>query len=314
MKQETRNKKQETSSTPLISVIVPVYNAEKTLRQCVDSILGQDYMDFELLLIDDGSMDNSPAICDDYAVKDLRVKVFHKLNGGVSSARNLGLDNALGEWITFVDSDDMVSKDYLNKVVDCSENLIVVGYWNLSPDGTRFGSKHIPSQNETPIVSDYLSSKLASFEMRGPYCKFYRRGLLKGISFHEDMKVAEDVCFVMDYLRNVKTLRILPESYYIFRCHELEAVDRYKTTVDYAINSLCHLKYSYNELVDIHHLSKKGFMSYIAFFKASSKNDWENNPFKWYGNNEIREFYKYVWHDLSLRQKMMMLGSFILKK
>ncbi len=299
---------------PLISVLVPVYNAEKTLRQCVDSILGQDFRDFELLLIDDGSKDDSPAICDEYAAKDIRVKVFHKQNGGVSSARNLGLENAQGEWITFVDSDDMVSNDYLNKVVDCSEDLVMVGYWNLSPDGTQFWSKHVPNHVETPIVSEYLSSKLASFEMRGPYCKFYRRELLKGVFFHEDMKVAEDVCFVMDYLKNVKTLRILPFRYYVFRCHEMEAIDRYKTTVDYAVNSLCHLKDSYKELVGVHHLSKRGFMNYIAFFKASSKNDWIGNPSKWYDNNAIREFYRYVWHDLSLRQKVKLLGSFMVKK
>ena len=89
----------------MVSIIVPVYNTEKFLHRCIDSILAQTYTDFELLLIDDGSKDSSGAICDEYAVKDARVRVFHKENGGVSSARNLGLDNAKGEWITFVDSD-----------------------------------------------------------------------------------------------------------------------------------------------------------------------------------------------------------------
>lgn len=96
------------STTPTISVIVPVYNAEKYLRRCIDSVLAQTYTDFELLLIDDGSIDKSGEICDEYARKDARVRVFHQENGGVSSARNLGLDNAKGEWITFVDSDDWV--------------------------------------------------------------------------------------------------------------------------------------------------------------------------------------------------------------
>lgn len=85
---------------PKISVIVPVYNTEKYLHRCVDSILAQTFTDFELLLIDDGSTDSSGAICDEYAQKDSRVRVFHKENGGASSARNLGLDNATGEWIT----------------------------------------------------------------------------------------------------------------------------------------------------------------------------------------------------------------------
>ncbi|MBR4996070.1 MAG: glycosyltransferase [Alistipes sp.] len=86
-----------------ISVIVPVYNTEKYLPRCVDSILAQTYTDFELLLIDDGSNDSSSAICDEYAQKDPRIKVFHKENGGVSFARNLGLDNAAGEYIILID-------------------------------------------------------------------------------------------------------------------------------------------------------------------------------------------------------------------
>lgn len=98
---------------PKISVIVPVYNTEKYLHRCIDSILAQTFTDFELLLIDDGSKDNSGTICDEYAAKDSRVRVFHKENGGVSSARNLGLDNAKGEWISFVDSDDYTDSYFL---------------------------------------------------------------------------------------------------------------------------------------------------------------------------------------------------------
>ena len=113
---ETRNLKLETSTLPLISVIVPVYNAEKTLQLCVDSILCQDCKDFELLLIDDDSKDSSSAMCDEYEAMDNRVKVFHKANGGVSSARNMGLDNARGEWITFVDSDDLITQGFFDSI------------------------------------------------------------------------------------------------------------------------------------------------------------------------------------------------------
>ncbi len=95
----------------MISIIVPVYNSEKYLDQCIQSILSQTYTDFELLLIDDGSTDSSGAICDKYAEQDSRVRVFHKENGGVSSVRNLGLDNAKGEWIGWVDSDDYIDAE-----------------------------------------------------------------------------------------------------------------------------------------------------------------------------------------------------------
>ena len=101
-------------TTPKISVIVPVYKAEAYLRRCVDSILAQTFQDFEVLLIDDGSPDRSGEICDEYARKDRRVRVFHKENGGVSSARNVGIEKALGTWIMFVDADDWLCADTIS--------------------------------------------------------------------------------------------------------------------------------------------------------------------------------------------------------
>lgn len=101
---------------PAISVIVPVYNVEKYLNRCIDSILNQTFTDLEVLLINDGSRDKSGEICDEYVLKDSRVRVFHKENGGVSSARNIGLDNARGEWITFVDSDDWIEQTMYSEI------------------------------------------------------------------------------------------------------------------------------------------------------------------------------------------------------
>lgn len=109
------------NTMPKISVIVPVYNAEKYLHRCIDSILAQTFIDFELLLINDGSKDNSGKICDEYAAKDNRIRVFHKENGGVSSARNLGLDNAKGEWVTFVDSDDWIEPTMYKDMYECAK-------------------------------------------------------------------------------------------------------------------------------------------------------------------------------------------------
>lgn len=100
--------------SPVVSIIVPVYNAKKTLKRCINSIINQSYKDWELLLVDDGSTDDSSIICDEYAQQDRRIRVFHKQNGGVSSARNVGLDNAIGEWVTFIDSDDWIEKRMLN--------------------------------------------------------------------------------------------------------------------------------------------------------------------------------------------------------
>ena len=111
----------------IVSIIVPVYNAEKFLRRCIDSILAQTFTDWELLLIDDGSKDASGNICDEYATKDGCIRVFHKENGGVSSARNLGLDHAKGEWVTFVDSDDYIEENFLKSFEGNLDADLVVG-------------------------------------------------------------------------------------------------------------------------------------------------------------------------------------------
>lgn len=105
------------SGRPEISIIVPVYQVEKYLNECIDSILAQTFTDFELILVDDGSPDNCPALCDAAAKRDSRVRVIHKQNGGVSTARNAGLDAAQGNWIAFVDSDDTVEPEYLEKCI-----------------------------------------------------------------------------------------------------------------------------------------------------------------------------------------------------
>ena len=120
---------------PKISVIVPVYNAEKYLPRCIDSVLTQIFTDFELLLIDDGSIDESGKICNEYADNDKRIRVFHKENGGVSSARNVGLDKAIGEWITFLDSDDSLFADFFSSfagLLDSNVDFVTSSFVNES--------------------------------------------------------------------------------------------------------------------------------------------------------------------------------------
>lgn len=127
----------------MISIIVPIYNREKYLSECIDSILVQSYSDFEVLLIDDGSTDRSGEICDEYAQKDARIRVFHKENGGVSSARNVGLDNVQGEWVCFVDSDDTIAANYL-------EVLLKAAVENEA-DSSMGGFRYINSDKKVEI-------------------------------------------------------------------------------------------------------------------------------------------------------------------
>ena len=117
-----------------VSVVVPVYNVEKYLDRCITSISNQTYPDFELILVDDGAGDSSGSICDAWAEADARIRVFHKENGGLSDARNYGIDYAKGEYITFVDSDDYIDRDYLSILVGRvreygAQNACVSGIW-----------------------------------------------------------------------------------------------------------------------------------------------------------------------------------------
>lgn len=192
--QSVAGKELETSSSPLISIIVPVYNAEKTLRQCVDSILSQDYRNFELLLIDDGSKDCSPAICDEYAANDFRVKVFHKPNGGVSSARNLGIDNAQGEWVTFIDADDYITDGYFEGVAEHDEDVLIKGYRKFDNNG-NVGGREADDLSGIPVISDFISQYVTDSLLRGPVFKFYKRTLIGDLRFLTDMKIGEDAWF-----------------------------------------------------------------------------------------------------------------------
>lgn len=197
-----------------ISVIVPVYNTEKYLHRCVDSILSQTFKDFELLLIDDGSTDKSGEICDEYAQKDERVKVWHKENGGVSSARNIGLDAAKGEWVTFSDSDDKLEEDWLSTF---SKNMngydaVVSGFNILTRNGTRPVAMKIHSENPV-LVADYLNrNHIFGFL----WCKCFQRSLIEKnrLRFNEKLFFLEDEDFVLRYWAESNKVKIVPRTTY----------------------------------------------------------------------------------------------------
>ena len=194
--------------SPKISVIVPVYNTEKYLRRCVDSILAQTYTDFELLLVNDGSTDGSGAICDEYATRDQRVRVFHKNNGGVSSARNLGLDNACGEWITFADSDDYVYPNWLtifNFDINNDYNLLCQGIETskrLKKSASDEGSVSF-GINYTGNVQCGLEQLLLERILGYPVIKTFKRKLIEArcVRFDTMLKYREDEKFILDYVR-----------------------------------------------------------------------------------------------------------------
>lgn len=297
----------------LLSVIVPVYNAEKTLRQCVDSILGQDYRNFELLLIDDGSKDSSPEICDEYSQTDNRVKVFHKPNGGVSSARNVGISKARGEWLTFIDADDYITDGYFDGVVGQNEDVLIKGYHKFDHSGIVSG-KEAEDLLGIPAFSDFLSQYVTDSLLRGPVFKFYKRSLIGDLRFLTDMKIGEDAWFVFNYLARCKSFAVLPKGKYMVRLAEEPDEVKYAVTVDYAVRSLQYLKDAYDGLVQTHHINKGIFLSYIGYFKRISQAGWLQDNAKWYDNPDVKALYDYVWPALSVKQKARLTIARVLKR
>lgn len=199
-----------------ISVIIPVFNAEKYLTRCIDSLLSQSYKNFELLLVNDGSTDNSGEICNKYAHNDNRVVVIHKDNGGASSARNEGIEKSVGEYICFVDSDDYVDNDYLY-------NFMKVEYLNI--DKSVFiiqGLKYEMSGNITKYIHfkegiynhDNFSELITDNKIMFygyPFCKLYYKQILEkySVRFNEKIHFSEDLLFMLEYLKYIKNVKTL---------------------------------------------------------------------------------------------------------
>lgn len=296
----------------MISIIVPVYNAEKTLRECVDSILCQGYRDFELLLIDDGSKDISPAICDEYVEKDSRVKAFHKNNGGVSSARNFGIENACGKWITFIDADDYITQDFFDGVCKRNEDIIIKGYQKFDKEGET-SNMHLTDSRKQSSFKELLNQYITDSLLRCPWAKFYKKSVIGDLRFLTEMKIGEDAWFVFKCLERCKSYAVVPNGEYMVRLAEQPDEVKYAISVDYAVQSLRYLQDAFDGLVNTHHIDKSLFLHYIGYFKRISKNDWGNDKQKWYGNKEVKALYTYVWPALSFKQKLRLMAARMMK-
>lgn len=225
---------------PAISIIVPVYNVEKFLHRCVDSILSQSFTDFELILVDDESPDNCPAICDDYSKKDSRVIVIHQKNTGVSGARNAGIEAANGEYLYFCDSDDYLSIDYVGKLYlkICSEkaDMVSAGYTAFDEEGVQLYSR---SQVEGDYYLETLDDRYNFIAKKvllsgigwEVYTKLFKHSLINKyrIRFCETCgNFAEDMGFVIEYLLICSKVNVIEEKdyYYIKRNGSMMAVSR----------------------------------------------------------------------------------------
>jgi glycosyltransferase involved in cell wall biosynthesis len=218
-----------TLSAPSISIIIPVYKAERYLANCIDSILAQTYSDFELLLIDDGSPDKSGNICDEYALNYSCIRVIHKSNEGVSASRNLGIKEAKGEWICFIDSDDWIDKEAFKEIMNSiggkTVDLVIWGIRLISNTSTNDIS--VPSygfiNDKLHIIEFYIQADIKGY-FGSPCNKLYSSRLIKDnmITFDTTLSLFEDSKFNYNYYEHVNSVFAIKKSYYNYRLNHNE--------------------------------------------------------------------------------------------
>lgn len=264
---------------PTVSIIVPVYNAEKFLNRCVDSILGQEYRDFELILVDDGSRDMSGSICDAYAKTDERVVVIHKENSGVSDTRNQGIERAKGTYLQFVDSDDWLTPDATKLMVRAAEehgcDMVISDFYRVVGDMVS---------RKGDIESDCVIDReeFASFMMENPadyyygvlWNKLYRRDLVNrfGIRMDAEISWCEDFMFNLEYIRYAKVFYALhaPIYYYVKRKGSLASQGiNISKTVKMKLNVFEYYNNFYKHVLEEEDYEKNRLQVYRFFIDAA---------------------------------------------
>lgn len=226
--EEREINEKKNNQLPLVSVIVPVYNAEKYLKRCLDSIKKQTYSNLEILLVNDGSMDRSPYICDKYAANDERIHVIHQKNMGVSAARNAALEIFQGDYVTFVDSDDWVQENMVDAFVHAAyeyeASLITSVAIDRNPDGSENDI-----QAKTP-EKDLLIDIFSQFSFQEEYAhgvvwgSLYAKEIILGLRFAQDLYVGEDSLFFAQAVKRSKQLVFLEKRYYNYVIYEDSAL------------------------------------------------------------------------------------------
>ena len=269
---------------PEISIIVPVYKTEKYLNECIDSILAQTFTDFEVILVDDGSPDNCPALCDAAAAKDSRIRVIHKPNGGVSTARNAGLDAARGNWIGFVDSDDIIDKTRYEKlyraVKKYGTKMAVSNILYLEADGSVSVFKDLPIQDEI-LTREECVHRIRLTPLVNVCTKLYRRDIFEKLRFPVG-KLYEDADLLPEILEEITEVACVAEPLYHYRINStnngimhrrvtlknLEEVD-----VNYGMLR-CALKYGKKDAAYLQYaIMKSYFKKFMKKLPPEDRND-----------------------------------------
>lgn len=302
------------ANSRLVTLIVPVYNVEKYLDKCINSILVQTYQNIEIILINDGSTDDSPAICDKFARKDSRVHVVHKSNGGVSSARNQGLNVARGDYVMFIDSDDWIEKDMVESMLNVAEDnnaQMVLCDINWIDSNEEISTEvHSYFENDTVDVLEGKDIYYKFFLKSTQMCdKLWNKHTINGIRFNEDVAYGEDVKFILETIVNAERVAMLPEKKYNYRYSREGNVcsshidDRILDLIKVSEETYDKLREDY-PAVGVNCISKTVAYVYhkipvqeVFFLKAGKYDSYIKACFKALKKPKIGDIYKYIKDD-----------------
>lgn len=311
---------------PLISIIVPVYNVEQYLERCVDSLIGQTFHNIEIILVDDGSPDNSGVICDDYAVRDNRIKVIHQKNAGVTEARIAGFELSSGEYISFVDSDDYISSDYIEYLYGLINKfhveLACCHYYNV------YGEKIVPECRESVgyfdrkgietllsknFLYDYKQKRAAFFP--GQCCKMMARKWVSASLYKSrGLKWGEDITMLIDVLYHISSFYVSSEQKYYYVQHQGQTtrsadintwnnlVEHWRTIIRLDVNHYMTSQLAYRILRYIQVFMKNNLALAVSYVDFKRKVDLALE------NEVVRElFVNYPYKNLTLIDRLFVL-------
>lgn len=332
----------------VLSVIMPVYQSEKYLNQCIESILSQTFKDYELILIDDGSSDRSGKICDEYIEQDERIKSIHQLNQGVSSARNTGLSYATGKYITFVDADDWLEPDLFQKcITNIEKNKADVLYHGIIKDIWKDNEKKSVLKGVPALTGKISKNMLKEYFIKqedlndNVFCYIFTKELLEGIVFNVDLPYAEDNVFVTQSLAKAETYCFIDACGYHYNARIGSAAYRwqpkltmcYKESFKETLKFLKTLNMTEEEMTQI--ISQKVINGYASLiynlclstcvlkFKEKlqvlkeARNDFEVDKYKKFYRNTDSDLFSKIKTDLTfchLEVILILLGTFYCQK
>lgn len=293
----------------LLSIIVPVYNSKKYLTRCVESIINQSYSNIEIILVDDGSTDGSSELCDDLGKKDKRIRVFHQENLGPGAARNLGLLNAMGSYVTFVDSDDCVESDGYNKILiqEYKSADVIIGQWHTILENGKVTRNRI--NNTSQVSRDKIIENIIKYDNKcgGGYpwnkiinWKKIKERAGKHILFDESLKVYEDKCWILDvlkYAQRVVLADVYIYNYYYYNESLSHSLLGTMSKVLYVSKALQHMLETYKDTkfekyirIEIEENKLNGVWYRIKYndSKVNIKNSWEK-----FLNQKVYTFFEY---------------------